>query len=406
MKKILSVILFCILTSLAFSKSVSATDFFSRRIVELKVDVPVNISNNAFSLFDFLKKDVVIDLRKIAEEMPMNGFIGSLRMSPSVALNLNISDKFHLGTQSGIDGYGDIRLGKGLFDFLGFGNVLYQDMLVTGSFNADIFAYTNISTNLKIAKFRIGITPNLFMPILHMDSRDSLIKISNTKEGLLGFDFTANLNVYSLTDDYSGLFKDFENLKQKFLTSFGLDLEGYIGWEFSKTLTLDLNYRVPIIPGRLYSRTIRTAKAGFEVSILNMGNEDLKLTPSFTDSDPELALYYTNRPLKANLAATWKPFGNGFYFIGSGGVGVKYPFTGDFMFYPEYQLGVKLNLIGIVTAQLSTEYKDEIFYNKLMASVSCRIIQLDLGLEMSSTDFIKSFQGTGFGVQVAVSIGF
>ena len=49
MKKIISVVLLVLMTSVMFSKS-----FFGNRYFETKVTVPVSFSNNTFGVFDFL----------------------------------------------------------------------------------------------------------------------------------------------------------------------------------------------------------------------------------------------------------------------------------------------------------------------------------------------------------------
>ena len=50
MRKIILVCLMFFTTSFAFSKS-----FFDSRIFEVKVNAPVNISNNTFNIFEFLQ---------------------------------------------------------------------------------------------------------------------------------------------------------------------------------------------------------------------------------------------------------------------------------------------------------------------------------------------------------------
>ena len=112
MKKILACIFaVSIISTAAFSKN-----FFSQRFVELKVGSKVDFSNNLFGLNDFMQKDLVIDLRKIADECPKNGFNMRADAAPSLALNLNIGS-IHVGLSSGLEVYNSMTVGKDLFDF-------------------------------------------------------------------------------------------------------------------------------------------------------------------------------------------------------------------------------------------------------------------------------------------------
>ena len=86
MKKILLLLIF-----VCFNMTIFAESFFAKhRFLELKAGTDVNFSNNLLAANDFMKKDLVIDLRKIAEDCPDEGFTVLAKMSPSVEMNLNI----------------------------------------------------------------------------------------------------------------------------------------------------------------------------------------------------------------------------------------------------------------------------------------------------------------------------
>ena len=63
-KLILSFALFASLFTAAF-----AENLFSHRFFEIKLDVPVNVSNNLIAVADIFKEKVVIDLPKIADDI-------------------------------------------------------------------------------------------------------------------------------------------------------------------------------------------------------------------------------------------------------------------------------------------------------------------------------------------------
>ena len=119
MKKLLACIFaVSVITTAAFSKN-----FFSQRFFEVKVGAEADFSNNLFGLNDFLKKDLVVDLRKIANECPDGGFNIRADAQPSLAFNINIRD-IHVGFSTGSEVYSSMTVGDDLFDFLGYGNTI------------------------------------------------------------------------------------------------------------------------------------------------------------------------------------------------------------------------------------------------------------------------------------------
>ena len=110
--------------------------------------------------------------------------------------------------------------------------------------------------------------------------------------------------------------------------------------------------------------------------------------------------------MKFNLALRYNPFGNFLTFNALGGVGIYHPFMDDMQIYPEYFFAAKVSLIGLLSAQISTEYFDKCFSHRFLASINLRFVQLDAGVSVSSTNFLKAFQGTGLGAFVSVAVGF
>ena len=94
-KRIVLFIALIIFSSFSFARG-----FFEGRFFEVKVEAPVSVNNNAFSVFEFLKKDVVIDLPKIADDMPESGWNLYLLTSPNVTTSIFIGDFFSFGVNT------------------------------------------------------------------------------------------------------------------------------------------------------------------------------------------------------------------------------------------------------------------------------------------------------------------
>ena len=132
MKKLVFLLIFVCL-----SLSVFAENFFSKnRFLEVKIGADAGISNNLFSANEFMKKELVIDLRKLAEECPDTGISILANASPSLEMNLNIKS-LSLGFSTGVDFFQRMDINKSLIDFLGFGNNIGQPLIAEIKENAE-----------------------------------------------------------------------------------------------------------------------------------------------------------------------------------------------------------------------------------------------------------------------------
>ena len=412
MRKRLLVCLMLLTTSFAFSKS-----FFDSRIFEVKVNAPVNISNNTFNIFEFLKKEVVIDLRKIADEMPQNGFNLSLLATPNSAVTLNFGEHVKVGPRMGIEASGAVNVSKSFFDFLGYGNKPNEDINVNANVSFDVFAYTGFLIGLKFKKLKIGIEPHIFIPIVSGSANGLSFSVLNQNgkiqlKGSGGGFLYENLPIINNEEDV-----DTDKMISTFLDGRGIDLGGYIGYDVSKSLSFTVNYEVPIIPGKFFA--VRTAEMNIDAEISAEKNETeegsensgennsaLDFSKAFTFGDRVSVEKEIHRPLKLNLGIDYTLVNNFIYLNGLIGVGVRHPFMDDAQVYPEYAAGLKLTLAGFVSLQVSTDYFDQVFSHTLAASMSLRFVQVDAGVKFSSTDFVKSFSGSGIGAFATVYVGF
>lgn len=412
MRKRLLVCLMLLTTSFAFSKS-----FFDSRIFEVKVNAPVNISNNTFNIFEFLKKEVVIDLRKIADEMPQNGFNLSLLATPNAAVTLNFGEHVKVGPRMGVEASGAVNVSKSFFDFLGYGNKPNEDIKVGADMSFDVFAYTGFLIGIKFKKLKIGLEPQLFFPIVSGSANDLSLAVMNQNgkfhiKGSGGGVLYENLPLFGNDEDV-----DTDEILNSFTNGRGIDLGGYVGYDISKALSFTVNYKIPIMPGKFFA--VRTAEMNIDAEISAEENETeegsensgennsaLDFSKAFTFGDRVSVEKEIHRPLKLNLGIDYTLVNNFIYLNGLIGVGVRHPFMDDAQVYPEYAAGLKLTLAGFVSLQVSTDYFDQVFSHTLAASMSLRFVQVDAGVKFSSTDFIKSFSGSGIGAFATVYVGF
>lgn len=424
MKKILALII----SVLFIGNVASAKGFFSNKIFELRMDVPVNMSNNVFSMNDILVKDLVIDLRKIADTVPETGFTAIMEMNPSISTNLNIFG-VGVGAKVGVNGFMKLNISKDLFDFFGYGYSVGDTLDVYLNPVVDLFAYAEVPVSFKISRFKIGVTPSLFMPVATLNNCKAGASFFNDADGNIKAKVDADINIYTsaIYDAMSGQ-GTMDSIN--FGDYIGFDLAGSFEMPFlMEDLNLRVNARIPIVPGKLDRNINVKYTYGFEENLIGMvlpPEEDANAEQKPADkkpaeaekpaepapAEPEIGKsvpladpFYINRPMKINAYAIYNPIGF-LTLVGGGGCGIRHPFGEEFYVYPEYYFAATVSLLDILKATVSTEYTDEMFKHELTGIVNLRVFELDLGVSLQSGNFAQSFNMAGFGAKIGVALGF
>ncbi|MBR1640132.1 MAG: hypothetical protein IJ688_12165 [Treponema sp.] len=392
-----------VLCAAAFSKG-----FFDGRVFEYKITAPVDISNNVFAVNDIMKETVVIDLRKIAESIPDDGFAFVMGFKPNIQVNLNIA-AVSVGTRVGLDAYGKIGISKGLFDFIGKGFKTGDELDVTLSPTLDLFAYSELNFGLKLSRFQLYVKPGLFTPLLSTSGSKGGVKILNTEDGSIIIKTDAQVDVYSSMNIEKLMDKNFDptnlNVKSLIFDNLGFDLAMGMSLPLSKRLVVSADARIPIVPATINYRTSMSFSSESEISMSSMENANFEM-PSPEFSTTEISGYKLNRPMKVLGYVDFYPLGNFLDLRLGGGLGIYHPFMDTAKAYPQYYLGMTLNLINMLKLSLSTEYTDQVFVHQLGAVVNLRLVEVDAGVSMQSSSFTKSWLITGLGAYVVLCVGF
>lgn len=402
MKKILAFIFAAaLISSAAFSKN-----FFSQRYFEIKTGTSVDFSNNLFAFNDIMKKDLVIDLKKLADECPENGFNIRSDAEPRVEINLNIKD-FHLGFASGVEMYENLEIGKDVFDFLGHGNTIGDTMEFTFTNDADVFAFSQIDVGFKVGKIKINARPAVFRPILSIRGGGGSMEVLNDSDGNLNVAMNLKLNVYSATELKSkGNRIEFDEKKitTALQSGYGFDMGGGISYPFTDSFSVDASCRIPVLPGYLDHKVEIEGGFDYKVKLSEFKNSDKTDRETVVTNTKETISLH--RPLKFNVYVDKNLAGNLFNARAGGGFGIRRPYSDLAVVYPEYYFGFTLNLIDVFKLGISTQYKDQVFIHQIGTTINVRIIQLDIGVSTQATNIMKSLAVGGMGAYAYVTMGF
>lgn len=398
MKKIYSLFLvLSVILSMGYSKN-----FLSERFFEIQIGVPADFSNNAISLDDVFKKELTLDLAKIANEMPSEGLNLIVDTKPYVAINLNIAF-IHLGMSAGVDVYEKMGISKDFFDFLGKGNEVGETLTFDFNNYTDLFAFCEADVGIDFSNFSIHVTPSLFAPIFSSSGSVAKVTFLNDEEGNINLNMNTNFSVYSNFDKY-----DENILSDLFSNGNGFDVGVSASLPFGRKLVFSGKARIPIVPGSYQYKYSSYYEATTTMNLLDSSLNSSETNGNIKDFSKEVLeeKIYINRPMKFNLYADYLLMGNVLKLRAGGGMGVFRPFLTDSFTYPEYYFSAGINLFDFIKASISTEYTSQIFKHQIALGINVRLIELDCGVSLQSTNFMKSFSNNGFGAYAIVSIGF
>ena len=403
MKKILFLL---ILISISFS--VYAENFFAKsRFIELKVGTGVNLSNNLLAANDFMKKELVIDLRQLADDCPDEGFIVLANANPSVAMNLNIKS-IGVGFATGIEFFERFDMNKSLFEFLGYGNNIGQAVVSEIKNNAELFAYAQLDVGVNFKKLKLHVKPAVFIPVLAINDSGGTVTAVNDADGTVKIHADLNMDVHTPLDFeiQDGKIKiNTASLENNLFTGYGFDVAADLDLMFTDKFGIGATARVPLVPGRLNKKYRVTSSFAFESQVLELGQNDFIFNDPVVSAGIEEELYI-HRALKMFAYADAKLFGKFIELYAGAGFGLRRPFSETAIFYPEYKFAVTFNVINIFKLGVFTQYMDQVFAHGLGMTVNARIVQLDLGTSIQSASFKKSFVGAGAGAYAYVTVGF
>lgn len=379
------------------------------RFFELGFGVDASATNNILPIPDTLKKNLVIDLRKISEKLTNSGFVTTENTDvTALFMNVNLRNGLQIGFKAGVENGVNLKIGKSLMKAIGEGFDGGFDADAGGY--ADVFAYASLTGSFKLKnQMRFTIVPSLVAPIFHADLSDMAASVYTDMSGKIITKINGKANIYSSVIDASKIFDgNFLFDANAVGKSFGFDLG--LGFEMPfpnyEKVQLGAYARIPIVPGTLkygvsgdinweYDSTLTEIFKG------NMGDfQDFKFNTSDSTSGLKIS-----RPLRLGVEGMYRPFGSWFEAYSLIGMGMRYPYTKSIKVYPEYSFSAAVNHKQIVGAKFSTSYFNQIFIQELAFMVNAKVFELNLAISMQSENFVKSFQAAGLGVKLYMTFG-
>lgn len=385
------------------------------RIFEIGVDADVGVSNNYFKVSEIMVKDLVIDLTKIASELPDNGLSLNYDLGVKTYLSLNIKQKFGFSLFAGVNGNGYGNIGKELFNILGNGISSTDDKTVDLNLYADIFLTSGISFNTYIKKFGIKVQPTLFIPLVHLAENDGYARYTSSDSGAMKAEADIPLDIFT--------FINMKNIKEGQIDStyiqnqisnsiknVGFDLFLEVEHPITKTFEAGTFVQLPLVPGKLNYKTSTRVYASVEEDNLlgNLNEDENEITKDYgmdelTFSEEKITVH---RPLIFGVEGAWRPFGSWCKFTPKVALVIRNPYSADYQVFGEYNLRADFSLFNVLGINFATAYENLTFKQRLGFMFNFRIIELNAAVQLTGADFANSFGLTGASGVVSVKVGF
>lgn len=423
MKKILSLLFASCLVVCA-----SAELYTPSRVFEIGFDVGFGADQNLMPVPDLMKKELVLDLSEINDNLDSNGFVFDMFLSTRFFMNLHLENRLDVGLVTELEFVGSFGLGKALFKFLGEGNEFGESIDTSINAYTEVFLSASVPVKFKVRNIGIKVTPSYFIPILYVPQPDATFSAVSYNDGSMHTEVKADFSMYSVydlstvfTSDF-GLQDDFSfdsSLITEMLSSGGVDLDLEAEYPFFSWLDAGAYMHLPIVPGRLKYK----GEGGFSWSatvnpLLDFLLSDDDDASATTMDDPEFrdgkfttldSAYSVNRPFRLGVQAALRPFGKWFTFRPLFGFAARNPFGKDFKakdsMFVEYCFAADLRFLYVFNFSFATEYRNKVFGQSVGIALNFRVMELVTRISFTSADFLKSWQGSGVKAVVGLRFG-
>ena len=387
-------IIFCLYADDDIEEPVKSFRFKNRTVEIGLINIEANFSNNFLSASDIFRETMIVDIDNLQQGFRMN--LG-VNVYP-LFFNYNKDDIWGAGFSLGVDAVGIINLSGKMLSF----NEADGDK---SDINGAAFVEARYNGFFHIEKIKIIIRPALYYPLVYI-TPDISYTYKNTAEGTI-LDIGYKIRVYTA----------FPFEESFTLTAFpGIDF--HIGAEYPLSEILGLKQKhslldfdvgldminLPFVPAFMNNYMEVSGRLGSGKPM-----DFLKDTMDIFSYNSEDTVYGVQRlsvlrPFKFISWARWRPLKTAsINFIPSFGFALS-------PFYPQpfsLEAGIKtrLDLRNVFIVSFGIGYHDRLWKNEVDLVLNFKVFELDLGFELQSESFTKSWTGAGFGVDFGMKFG-
>jgi hypothetical protein len=391
-----------------------------RRYFEFGVNnAGAGFANNFFGIGDIFRKQITVN-RELFEKIKKDGFMVDATVDAGAFINVN-TQNWGFDITASVAGNAGFEAPQSFFTLLSEGNKDSHSSEGTFSVYGAVYAETAVDIHarfLKNKQLKISVIPSMFIPLLYIPKNGFSYELIMERDRATlfvdgGLDVYSPLSLDALMNDQSSV--DYMSIPGAQGFDLSLNVEYDVFKDKYDWLTVGLNIKsIPLAAAALRHRARVSLKEN-PWSILDTndlmggltsGNDDLFHLPGGDDItvdsvEGEIAV---SRPVRFDLYSDMRPFGTKLVVVRPS-IGLTAANTLDGKPHFNYSLTAELNA-PVFLLRLFTAYDELVYKHGLMIGLNFRLIEVDVGVDMRSHDFVKSFDLNGAGAWVGVRIGF
>jgi hypothetical protein len=392
-----------------------------RRFVEFGFDADAGFANNLFGWNDIFnpERTITLDFTDLNALLPKD-FDFDVSAGADVFFNLNIGQRFSFGVFGGVEVLSFSKVSHRFFKLLtdNSDDREYDDDFV--HVGASVFAEGGIKTSFYVRRFKVGVSPAMFIPLVYIPSTPMNMKLLTANDRLYA-ELKGEADVYMAVPLF-GLLGPIEGAPDildlgALLHTAGYDISLYTEYPLFSILDIGASLsHIPLYPGHLTDRyrygigyQFPNDPEGLDLAeeILNNGLGDLFSDlggpeisgPDFLN-DKTLQVY---RPMRFDLYLLFKPFESTVLVLRPNMGFSLFNIADIFCF--NAGLEAQYRLWRLLFFSLGTSYTDFLWRHQFTLALNMRILELDLGVGLRSKTFSGSFRYEGLGVSVGMRVG-
>ena len=351
----------------------------------------LGFANGHLSLGDIFQKTIVLDIDNFSNGLRINFGADIV----PVYFNINLGS-WGIGISTNLEAVGNLNLsGK----FLTFSRAINDKSDASGA----LFASAEVNTFFNVKKLKVKVKPSLFYTIAYLKPN-----ISYTFDPDSGniFKFEYDMQIYTAfpVQDAANLLNNLGVLPTP-----GIDISFGAEYTLAKDFDVGLELiNIPVIPAVLKSYMQFSGSIGGDnpIDILGSGMDDLFSTFDNISGDPSYGTgrQETVRPFRMSAWVNWRVLGTPFFTLTPM---IGFSITQFYIkkFTMEFGVDARFSWANLFIITAGINYIDRVWRNSVNFALNLRLFEFNIGLDMRSHDFIQSWLGGGFGINMGFMVG-
>jgi len=369
------------------------------RIFELGINANAGFANNFLSAKDIFQETFILDLDQL-----MNGFMMNFGFGAApIYFNHNNKNGWGFGLSFNAEGFGIFNLSGKL---LSFDEAVNDKSEIGGA----VFAEIAPSGYFHLQRLKIKIKPALYVPVAYAKSDISYTLKNTANDTIFNIGYEMNIFTAFPTGDSAGF---------KLTARPGVDLRVGVEYPLSEALGisnkiffLDFDVgldiiNIPLVPSVMRNYMKKDGSIGSDKPVNFFGDDGMDTDSFFsTDGDTKYGEKKQTvlRPFEMFVWANWRPLGIRLLtVIPTFGFEIN-PFYIE-PFSLEAGVKARLNFFKFFIATAGIGYYDRLWKNSIDLALNFRAFEFNIGADLRSQKFTKSWSGGGFGLNVGFKFG-